>query len=124
MAMAKYGVYVVMTSAIIGLALSFIMRDWVILERYGGSNDRRKAKRSKAKGDASWLSDSETDTTPETMAMQLLTLSDTGAELICSTPPADEETGQLILPERDPCRVQVVYSDRERCYVKFLKEAA
>ncbi len=116
-----FGLYVGVTTTILGLALGKILHIWVTAERYAGQSDRRRDKRrSFLFKKAVWRTDSGE------LLVRAVSVSSSGAELMSPTPLEIESEGQVEIVGKNPRRARVLRNDSENsrhCYVQFLEES-
>jgi hypothetical protein len=120
--MIVFGLYVSITTTVLGLALGKILHMWVTAEQNVGQLNRRRGKRQRFLFKrAKWLTDSGE------MLVRAITMSSSGAELKSATPLEAKSEGQLEVAGKRLGRARVLRNDREdsrRCYVQFIEGAA
>lgn len=117
-----FGLYVGITTAILGLALGKILHMWVTVERYAGQSDRRHSiRRSFLFKRAIWRTGSAE------LPVRAVVLSSSGGELTSATPLEAESEGQVEIAGEKPRRARILRNDPEdshRFFIRFLEEAA
>lgn len=118
-----FGIYVALTTTILGLALGKILIMWIIAEKYAGDNDRRKEKRQKH-----FLKFNRWYTDSGIHLIRTIAVSPTGAEIkTLSSPLKLNSKGKIKLFTKNPFPAKVVRKedkDPSHCYIEFLDNVA
>ena len=118
--MLAYVAYVGVTTTLVGLALAWILREWVTAEQHSGGFEKRKNRRPHH-SDAKWQA------VDGDFAVRTHTVSDNGAEITALTGLTVGTQGVIDIPPFAPQTARVIRQDdmdRNRFFVRFVNTAA